>query len=187
MVWNQSRLTCCMGWQRKAKRSCFTGRLMSALGQKRTCAAQQVMSAKGQKQTRAVHRACRFSTEADVRSATISNEGGDLRFAHLPARPVGQGDSGRSALLRYGDLKLCHRLCFRILAAISKPPLLRALPDRQLKYGAYQFISAVQTSAEECRGQQSLQPPAARTEAPPSPESPPELVPATAAIAAPAP
>ena len=57
------------------------------------------------------------------------------------------------------------------------PPPLRALPDRQLKYGAYQFISAVQTSAEECRGQQSLQPPAARMEAPQSPESPPELVP----------
>jgi hypothetical protein len=24
--------------------------------------------------------------------------------------------------LRYGDLKACHRLCFRVLAAISKPP-----------------------------------------------------------------
>ena len=45
MVWNQSRLTCCMDWQRRAKRSCFTGRLMSALGQKRTFALQNVMSA----------------------------------------------------------------------------------------------------------------------------------------------
>ena len=34
-----------MGWQRKAKRSCFTGRLMSALGQKQTFALQQVTSA----------------------------------------------------------------------------------------------------------------------------------------------
>jgi hypothetical protein len=49
------------------------------------------------------------------------------------------------------------------------------------------FVSAVQNSAEECPGQQSPQPPAARKEAPPSPESPPEPVPARAAIAGPAP
>jgi hypothetical protein len=51
----------------------------------------------------------------------------------------------------------------------------------------HQFISAVQTSAEECPGQQSLQLPTARMEAPPSPELPPKPVPATAAIAGPAP
>src|SRR5262249_32428747 len=50
-----------------------------------------------------------------------------------------------------------------------------------------QFISAVETSAEECPGQQSRQPPAARMEAPQSPESPPEPIPVTAAIAGPAP
>src|SRR5262249_46108299 len=49
------------------------------------------------------------------------------------------------------------------------------------------FVSALQTSAEECPGQQSPRPPAARMEAPPSPASPPAPVPATAAIAGPAP
>jgi hypothetical protein len=45
MVWNQSRLTCCMDWQRRAKCSCFARRLMTALGQKRTFAAHTRMSA----------------------------------------------------------------------------------------------------------------------------------------------
>ena len=49
------------------------------------------------------------------------------------------------------------------------------------------LVSAVQNSAEECPAQQSPQPPAARMEAPPSPESPPEPVPARVAIAGPAP
>jgi hypothetical protein len=55
------------------------------------------------------------------------------------------------------------------------------------KIWVVRFVSAVQNLAEECPGQQSPQPPAARMEAPPSPESPPEPVPATAAIAGPAP
>jgi hypothetical protein len=32
-AWNRSRLTCCMDWQQSAKRSCFTGCHMSAMGQ----------------------------------------------------------------------------------------------------------------------------------------------------------
>src|SRR5215471_5937185 len=47
--------------------------------------------------------------------------------------------------------------------------------------------SAVQTSVEECPGQQSLQPPAARMEVRLSPEWPPEQVPAIATTAGPAP
>jgi hypothetical protein len=47
------------------------------------------------------------------------------------------------------------------------------------------LVSAVQNSVEECPAQQWPQPPAARMEVPPSPESPPEPVPATAAIAGP--
>ena len=42
--------------------------------------------------------ACRFSNEADVaRRRFLKGDG--LRFAHLPARPAGQDDSARSALL----------------------------------------------------------------------------------------
>ncbi len=55
------------------------------------------------------------------------------------------------------------------------------------KFWVVRFVSAVQNSAEECPGQQSPQPPAARMEAPPSLESPPEPIPATGAIADPAP
>jgi hypothetical protein len=61
----------------------------------------------------------------------------------------------------------------------SRLPIDRYLATRRLAWA----LSAVQTSAEACPGQQSLQPPAARMEAPQSLESPPELVLATAAIA----
>jgi hypothetical protein len=44
---------------------------------------------------------------------------------------------------------------------------------------AWRFVSAVQNLDEECPGQQSSRPPAAIMEAPPSPELPPEPVPAT--------
>jgi len=47
--------------------------------------------------------------------------------------------------------------------------------------------SVVQNSVEECPGQQSLQPPAARTEVRPRPEQPPAQVPAIATTAGPAP
>src|SRR5262249_5105846 len=49
----------------------------------------------------------------------------------------------------------------------------------------WQSSSAVQTSVEECPGQQSLQPPAARMEVCPRPEWPPEQAPARATTAGP--
>src|SRR5258708_27560743 len=75
----------------------------------------------------------------------------------------------------------------RVRSALSpfQPKMERITPPTKLPM--CQFVSAVQTSAEECPGQQSPQPPAARMEAPPSLESPPEPIPATGAIADPAP
>src|SRR5260221_12639067 len=75
----------------------------------------------------------------------------------------------------------------RVSSALSpfQPKMERITPPTKLLM--CQFVSAVQTSAEECPGQQSPQPPAARMEAPPSLESPPEPIPATGAIADPAP
>jgi hypothetical protein len=103
----------------------------------------------------------------------------------LDARPWLPGAAEVSSAPHHGGR--CARPCRSSRCRLSAEDGRHGSINRTVGIRVVRLVSAVQNSAEECPAQQSPQPPAARMEAPPSPESPPEPVPATVAIAGPAP
>ena len=103
----------------------------------------------------------------------------------LDARPWLPGAAEVSSAPHHGGR--CARPCRSSRCRLSAEDGRHGSINRTVGIRVVRLVSAVQNSAEECPAQQSPQPPAARMEAPPSPELPPEPVPARVAIAGPAP